>query len=57
MKKQQNKHTKGIKDFDVKINEAGEIEYSITIDEVNKYLDKHVPDKKLISRKEFKQKS
>ena len=32
--------------FDIKINELGEIESNISIDKLNKFLDKNVEDKK-----------
>lgn len=36
--------------FDIRINEFGEIESTIPIDRLNKFLDKKVEDKKLQSR-------
>lgn len=32
--------------FDIKINENGEVESNLSIDELNKFLDKNVEDKK-----------
>lgn len=32
--------------FDIKINESGEVESNISVDDLNKFLDKNVKDKK-----------
>jgi len=37
---------KEIEGFDIKINENGEVESTLSIDEINKFLDKNVEDKK-----------
>lgn len=36
--------------FDIKINASGEIESTYSIDELNRFLDKYVVDKKLSHR-------
>jgi putative NADH-flavin reductase len=38
---------KDLEGFDIKINSFGEINSSIDIDQINKFLNKHVDDKKL----------
>ena len=48
-KKKQDKKPKVHKElegFDIKINENGEVESNLSIDELNKFLDKNVVDKK-----------
>ena len=42
-----NKELEGLK---VEINSLGEINANFDIDIINSFLDKHVPDKKLVSR-------
>lgn len=37
---------KELEGFEIKINESGEIESNISIDELNDFLDKNVEDKK-----------
>ena len=37
---------KELEGFDIKINESGEVESNLSIDEINKFLDKNVEDKK-----------
>lgn len=36
-----------IKGYDIKINEFGQITSSLNVDEINKFLDENVEDKKL----------
>lgn len=48
-KKKENKKPKvheELEGFDIKINEIGEVESNISIDRLNKFLDKNVEDKK-----------
>ena len=48
-KKNQDKKPKVHKElegFDIKINSSGEVESNISVDELNKFLDKNVEDKK-----------
>lgn len=40
------KVNKDLEGFDIKINESGEIESTLSIDEINEFLDKNVEDKK-----------
>ena len=37
---------KELEGFDIKINENGEVESNLSIDELNKFLDENVEDKK-----------
>ena len=37
---------KELEGFEIKINESGEIESNLSVDELNKFLDKNVEDKK-----------
>ncbi len=39
------------KDFDININEFGEVLTSVSIDQINRYLNDTVTDKKLLNRK------
>ncbi|MEH0154383.1 hypothetical protein V6R21_09580 [Limibacter armeniacum] len=39
--------------FDIRINASGEIESNYTIDQLNRFLDKHVIDKKLKNREDL----
>lgn len=45
---------KELEGLDLRINEFGEILTNIDIDKVNKFLNKTVPDKKLINRNDKK---
>lgn len=38
--------------FDIKVNEFGQIQGNLDIDELNQFLDKNVEDKKLINEDE-----
>lgn len=49
-KKKQPKVNPELEGFDVNINKFGEIKSTFDIDELNKFLDKNVEDKKLINR-------
>ncbi len=42
-----------LKGFDIRVNHAGEIEYTHTVDEINKFLNRHVDDKKLRDREDL----
>ena len=37
---------KELSGFDIKINESGEVESNLSVDEINEFLDRHVEDKK-----------
>ncbi|MEP7266063.1 MAG: hypothetical protein ABI844_00450 [Saprospiraceae bacterium] len=39
---------KELKDFDIKVNPFGELKSSMNIDDINEFLNKHVPDKRII---------
>ncbi len=45
-KEQPNVH-KELKDFDIKVNHFGELKSSLSIDKINEFLNKHVPDKRV----------
>ena len=49
-KEKQPKVSDELKGFDIRINSFGEIESSIEIDEINKFLNRKVDDKKLRGR-------
>jgi len=54
-KKKNNKKPEVHKDlegFDIKINEFGEIETNVKVEQLNEFLDENVPDKKLDSTSE-----
>ncbi len=51
-KKKKEENKENLQNFDIKINEFGEIITSYSIDKVNQFLDKNVEDKKLKDRKE-----
>ena len=40
--------------FDIRINEFGEVESTIPVDQLNKFLDQNVEDKKLVDRTKLK---
>jgi hypothetical protein len=40
-----------LKGFDIKVNEFGQIEGSMNVDQINDFLNKQVEDKKLKNRK------
>lgn len=46
-----------LKGFDLKINEFGELSSSLNVDEINKFLNKNVEDKKLMEKQEKDNKS
>lgn len=50
-KKKESEAAEDLEDFDIKINEFGEIISSKQVDELNEFLDEHVDDKKLKNRK------
>ncbi|MBT33707.1 hypothetical protein [Chondrinema litorale] len=54
MKKSKNKQKPKVHNeldgFDIKVNSSGEIESTYSIDELNKFLNKNVEDKKLKGR-------
>lgn len=54
-KKDANVH-KDLKGLDININPFGEIETNFDIEKINKFLNKHVEDKKLKERDEMKKK-
>ena len=41
--------------FEVSINQFGELQSSMAIEKINKFLDENVDDKKLEDREEFKE--
>jgi hypothetical protein len=41
--------------FEVSINQFGELQSSMAIEKINKFLDENVDDKKLDDREEFKE--
>jgi hypothetical protein len=45
-KDQPNVH-KELKDFDIQINTFGELKSNLSIDKINEFLNKHVPDKRV----------
>lgn len=45
---------KDLSGFDIKINSFGEIQMSYDMDEINRFLNKNVDDKKLRNRKSTK---
>ena len=49
------KVNKEIEGFDVKVNEFGELKSNMPIDEINKFLNKNVNDKKLRDRDDLEQ--
>ena len=51
-KKQPKVHSE-LEGFDIKINAQGEIESTHSIDDLNKFLDKNVVDKKLKDREDL----
>ncbi|MCS7028262.1 MAG: hypothetical protein NZ519_05795 [Bacteroidia bacterium] len=44
---------KDLKDFDIRINEFGEVSHTLDIDEINSFLNRNVQDKKLIEHPDF----
>lgn len=46
-KKDQLSVHKELKDFDIHINTFGELKSNLSIDKINDFLNKHVPDKRL----------
>lgn len=46
-----------LKGFNIWINEQGEIESTYSVEEINKFLDDEVTDKKLKDRKDLKKKT
>ena len=56
MNKEKPQVHKDLEGLDIKINPLGEIETSISIDEVNEFLNKNVEDIKLKDRKDLKTK-
>lgn len=55
-KKQSPKVNPELEGFDVKINSFGEIRSSLDIDQINRFLDKNVDDKKLKDRDDLNDK-
>ena len=49
-KKKKPTTNKKLDGFDIKINSFGEVKSSLKIDEINKFLNKNVDDKKLRNR-------
>jgi len=49
-KEKNNKDSKDLKGFDIKINEFGEIESNFNIDKINEFLNKNLEDKKLVEK-------
>ncbi len=49
MKKNKSTHKvhKEIKGFDIEINQFGELKSNLKIDDINAFLNRHVPDKRL----------
>lgn len=47
------KVNKDLEGFDIKIDSFGEIQSSLPIDEINKFLNKNVDDKKLRDREDI----
>ncbi len=49
MKKNKSGHKvhRDIKGFDIKINQFGELKSNLEIDDINAFLNKHVPDKRV----------
>lgn len=45
---------KDLKDFDIKVNPFGELKSNLSIDRINEFLNKHVPDKRLTDKDEDK---
>jgi len=59
-KKQPNKDKKqgkDLKNYNIKINEFGEIVSSMDVEQINEHLDENMDDKKLVDRKDSKDKS
>lgn len=61
LKKKENKKKKPkinpkLEGFEMEIDSFGEIKTSFDIDKLNKFLDENVEDKKLINRKDKKEK-
>lgn len=52
-RKVKSKVNKELDGFDVNINQFGEIQSTLNIDEINKFLNKNVDDKKLRDRKDI----
>jgi len=52
-KKQQPKVHNDLDGFDIKVNTSGEIESTYSIDELNKFLNRNVEDKKLKDREDL----
>ena len=46
-KKQGSKVHKDIKGFDIQINQFGELRSNLNIEDLNRFLDRHVSDKKI----------
>ncbi|MCS7077746.1 MAG: hypothetical protein NZ455_13640 [Bacteroidia bacterium] len=44
---------KDLKNFDIQINEFGEVSHTLDIDELNNFLNRNVQDKKLLEHPEF----
>ncbi len=41
-----------LKDYEINVNEFGEIKTNLDIDAINEFLDEHVEDKKLVDRED-----
>jgi hypothetical protein len=52
-KKQTPKVHSDLDGFDIKVNKSGEIESTFSIDELNKFLNRNVEDKKLKDREDI----
>ncbi len=46
-KKQGSKVHKDIKGFDIQINQFGELRSNLKVEDINRFLDRHVSDKKV----------
>ncbi len=46
-KKQGSKVHKDIKGFDIQINQFGELRSNLNVEDINRFLDRHVSDKKV----------
>ena len=55
-KKKQPDVNKDLEGLDININSLGEIQSTYDIDKINEFLDSHVEDKKLPSKKSIKRK-
>ncbi len=53
MSEKKPKVNKDLKGFDIEIDSFGEIKSSMKIDEINKFLNKNVDDKKLKDREDI----